>query len=170
MEAEKRAAEQARQRAEAERQQIESSLRRLAETERKAAVPTRQAALAVPKPIEPPSAPVRPAVAAGRDGIYGGEICYGPNPGDPARCFREQAIVQKDKISGQWPGRDPGVTMYLTGDVTATGDVTIHVHGERTDGSHLAVIDLAGTLQNGRIDAKGSFRGGRGVTLNWQKH
>ncbi len=58
----------------------------------------------------------------------------------------------------------------MAGDVAPGGDVTIHMHGERTDGSHLAVIDLAGTLQNGRIDAKGSFRGGRGVTLNWQKN
>ena len=60
--------------------------------------------------------------------------------------------------------------MYLTGDVTPTGDVTIHMHGERADGSRLAVMDLAGTLQNGRIDARGSFRNGRSVTLNWRKN
>ena len=107
---------------------------------------------------------------ADRDGVYRGQICYGPGTADPARCFRAQAVVQRGRISGRWPGREPGVTMYMAGDVAPGGDVTIHMHGERTDGSHLAVIDLAGTLQNGRIDAKGSFRGGRGVTLNWQKN
>ena len=60
--------------------------------------------------------------------------------------------------------------MYLVGDVTPAGDVTIHMHGERADGSHLAVMDLAGTLQDGRLDAKGSFRGGRSVTLDWRKN
>jgi len=128
-------------------------------------------ALAQPKPVDAPPAPVRPPPAGGdRDGIYRGQICYGPSPADPARCFRAQAVLQKDRISGQWPGRDPGVTVYLAGDVSPTGDVTIHMHGERADGSRLAVMDLAGTLQNGQIDAKGSFLRGRSVTLNWRKN
>jgi class 3 adenylate cyclase/flagellar basal body-associated protein FliL len=169
LEAEQRAAEQARQQAEAERRRVEESLRRLAEGQRKTADPAKQVALAPPKPVEAPPAPVRPPSAGGdRDGIYGGQICYGPSPADPARCFRAQAVLQKGRFSGQWPGR-PGVTMYLTGDVTPTGDVTIHMHGKRADGSRGAVMDLAGTLQNGQIDAKGSFLDGRSVTLNWRK-
>jgi hypothetical protein len=60
--------------------------------------------------------------------------------------------------------------MHPAGGIAPGGDVTINMHGERTEGSHLAVIDLAGALQDGRIDAKDSFRDGRSVTLNWQKH
>jgi hypothetical protein len=33
-----------------------------------------------------------------------------------------------------------------------------------------AVSDLIGTVRDGRIDAKGSFHDGRGVTLNWSKN
>jgi class 3 adenylate cyclase len=170
LDAERLAAEQARQQAEAERQQIEKSLRLLADDRRKITDPGRQAAVTPPGPIEPPAASAQRPSAAERDGIYGGEICYGPSSADPTRCFRAQAVVQKGRISGQWPGRDPGVTMYLAGDVATGGEVTMHMHGQRSDGSHLAVIDLAGTLQDGHIDAKGSFRGGRSVTLNWRKH
>jgi hypothetical protein len=46
----------------------------------------------------------------------------------------------------------------------------IHVHGERSDGSRVGVMDLAGTLQDGRIDAKGRFLNGRSVTLNWRRN
>jgi hypothetical protein len=60
--------------------------------------------------------------------------------------------------------------MYLAGDVTPAGDVRIHMHGQRSDGSRLAVMDLAGTLQDGRIDAKGSFLNGRSVTLDWRRN
>jgi hypothetical protein len=54
--------------------------------------------------------------------------------------------------------------MYLAGDVTPAGDVRIHMHRQRSDGSRLAVMDLAGTLQDCRIEAKGSFLNGRSVT------
>jgi class 3 adenylate cyclase/predicted transcriptional regulator len=166
-EAERLAAQTARERADRERQQAEEEMRRLAETERKE---TTTAALVPSKPVEAPPTPVRPPSADERDGVYGGQICYGPGPAVPARCFRAQAIVQKGRITGQWVGRDPNVTMYLAGDVTPAGDVRIHMHGQRSDGSRLAVMDLAGTLQDGRIDAKGSFLNGRSVTLDWRKN
>jgi class 3 adenylate cyclase len=166
-EAERLAAQTARERADRERQQAEEEMRRLAETERKE---TTTAALLPSKPVEAPATPVRPPSADERDGVYGGQICYGPGPAVPARCFRAQAIVQKGRITGQWVGRDPNVTMYLAGDVTPAGDVRIHMHGQRSDGSRLAVIDLAGTLQDGRIDAKGSFLNGRSVTLDWRRN
>ena len=41
---------------------------------------------------------------------------------------------------------------------------------ERADGSSFAVSDMIGTVHDGRIDAKGSFRDGRGVTLSWSKN
>ncbi len=43
------------------------------------------------------------------------------------------------------------------------------MHTKRADGSRFAVIDLVGKLRDGRIDATGSFRNGRSVTLNWRK-
>jgi len=166
-EAERLAAQTAREQADRERQQAEEEMRRLAETERKE---TTTAALLPSKSVEAPATPVRPPSADERDGVYGGQICYGPGPAVPARCFRAQAIVQKGRITGQWVGRDPNVTMYLAGDVTPAGDVRIHLHGQRSDGSRLAVMDLAGTLQDGRIDAKGSFLNGRSVTLDWRRN
>jgi hypothetical protein len=77
--------------------------------------------------------------------------------------------VLGNRISGEWPGRDPGVTIYLGGEIFRTGEVAIHMHSKRADGSSFAVSDLIGTVRDGRIDAKGSFRDGRGVTLNWSK-
>jgi hypothetical protein len=44
------------------------------------------------------------------------------------------------------------------------------MHSKRADGSSFALSDLIGTVHDGRIDAKGSFRDGRGVTLNWSKN
>ena len=96
--------------------------------------------------------------------------CYGPSPSDPARCYRAQAILRQGKVSGQWPGRDAGVTMYLAGDVSTSGNVTIHMHGERGDGSRLAVGDLVGSLREGRLDAAGRFLNGRSITLNWRRN
>ena len=110
------------------------------------------------------------AVASEYDGIYGGRVCYGPSQYDPARCYRAQAAVQHGKVSGQWPGRDQGVTMYLAGDISPSGEVVIHMHGEKSDGSRLAVGDLVGTLREGRIDAAGSFMNGRTITLNWNRN
>jgi hypothetical protein len=72
--------------------------------------------------------------------------------------------------SGSAVNRAGQCILYLAGDVTAAGDVRIHMHGQRSDGSRLAVMDLAGTLQDGRIDAKGSFLNGRSVTLNWRRN
>jgi len=129
-EAERLAAQTAREQADRERQQAEEEMRRLAETERKE---TTTAALLPSKPVVAPATPVRPPSADERDGVYGGQICYGPGPAVPARCFRAQAIVQKGRITGQWVGRDPNVTMYLAGDVTPAGDVRIHMHGQRSD-------------------------------------
>jgi class 3 adenylate cyclase len=183
--AEKRTAEEARQRAEADQQaaeatqqeRIDSESNRLAEANRKGNQAPQLAAVAAPprvapaQPDLPPSAAALPKPASAGDptGVYGGPICFGPGETDPARCFRAQAVVRNKTISGQWPGRTPGATVYLAGDVTRAGDVAIHMHTKRADGSRFAVIDLVGKLRDGRIDATGSFRNGRSVTLNWRK-
>ena len=183
--AEKRAAEEARQRAEADQQaaeatqqkRIDSEANRLAEANRKGNEAPQLAAVAAPPRVAPPqpdlppspAALPKPASAGDPTGVYGGPICFGPGETDPARCFRAQAVVRNRSISGQWPGRIPGATVYLAGDVTRAGDVAIHMHTKRADGSRFAVIDLVGKLRDGRIDATGSFRNGRSVSLNWRK-
>jgi hypothetical protein len=178
--AERQAAETARQKAQAEQQRAEEGRRRLAEAERKSAEAAQLAAAATPapprvaavRPEAPRSPPAGPPTGGAVDssGIYRGQICYGPGSADPARCYNAQAVVQHNQISGQWPGRDPGVTVYLAGHISPSGDVAIHMHGQRTDGSHFGVADLVGTLQEGRIDASGDFLNGRHVTLNWRRN
>jgi hypothetical protein len=42
---------------------------------------------------------------------------------DAARCFRAQATVEQGRIARQWSGREPGVTMMLSGVMSVTGDV-----------------------------------------------
>jgi class 3 adenylate cyclase len=183
--AEKRAAGEARQRAEADQQAAEatqqngigSEANRPAEANRKGNEAPQLAAVTAPPRVAPPQPDLPPSAAALRKpaspgdptGVYGGPICFGPGETDPARCFRAQAVVRKRSISGQWPGRIPGATIYLAGDVTRAGDVAIHMHTKRADGSRFAVIDLVGKLRDGRIDATGSFRNGRSVSLNWRK-
>jgi adenylate cyclase len=104
-------------------------------------------------------------------GLYRGQMCYAAGGAtEPAHCFEAQAVVLGNRISGEWPGRDPGVTIYLAGEISRSAEVAIHMHSKRADGSSFAVCDLVGTVRDGRIDAKGSFRDGRGVTLNWSKN
>lgn len=128
-------------------------------------------------PIPPPAG--SPAVAAtlpntgpaiDATGVYRGPICYSAIAAEPARCYRAQAVLTHNRISGEWPGRGPGVTMYLAGEISRSGDVVIHMHGKRADGSHFATGDLVGTLRDGHITANGNFINGRTVTLNWQKN
>ena len=98
-------------------------------------------------------------------------MCYAAaGATEPAHCFEAQGVVLGDRITGEWPGREPGVTIYLAGEISRAGEVAIHMHSKRADGSSFAVCDLIGTVRDGRIDAKGSFRDGRGVTLNWSKN
>jgi class 3 adenylate cyclase len=178
-EVERQATEAAQQRADAERRRIEKSMRRPTEAEREEnADAAQRVAIATPEvmrtsPVAPRPAQLPATAKSGEtaeaDGLYRGPICYGPGEADPARCFTAQAIVQKGKISGQWPGL-PGVTMYLAGNVSPSGDVTIHMHAKRSDGSHGPVMDLAGTLHDGQLDAEGSWLNGRTVTMNWLKN
>ena len=158
----------------ADQRRIERDARRLARANRKM---TDAEALAAPEAgqVKPQSDQVSGPTAAatpGDDpsGVYRGQMCYAAGGAtEPARCFEAQAVVLGNRISGEWPGRDPGVTIYLGGEIFRTGEVAIHMHSKRADGSSFAVSDLIGTVRDGRIDAKGSFRDGRGVTLNWSK-
>jgi hypothetical protein len=135
----------------------------------KAEAPRQTAPLAQPS-ADP--APAPSAVSAGPyDGVYSGPVCYGETPKEPARCYRAKGTVSGGRITGQWAlGRETGVTMFLSGDVAASGDVKMEMHSQKADGTPLATINLTGTLHNGLIDASGVFRMGRTATLNWHKN
>ncbi len=117
------------------------------------------------------AAAATPAAGAGPfDGTYSGPVCYGKTLIEPARCFSAQGTVRGGKITGQWPiGKEGGLTMFLAGDVSPSGDVKIEMHSETPNGSRIATIDLTGTLHDQALDASGSFRRGRSATLNWHK-
>jgi len=103
------------------------------------------------------------------DGDYGGDICLGPSPnGDPARCFQVKVTVRDGKIVGGWAGRE-GVTVTLAGEVSTTGDVKIEWHAESADGSQFARAALSGAIQNGHLDARGTFGNGRTISVDWAK-
>jgi hypothetical protein len=127
----------------------------------------REPQVAVQTMALPPMAEPIPPLAI--DGLYAGPICYGPAPGDRPRCFRAQATIIHGKIAGRWPGRDPGVTMIMAGEVSTAGEAKIRVEAERSDGSRTAAIDLIGTMKDGRLDATGSFHNGRTTLLNWRE-
>ena len=126
-----------------------------------------------PTPAKPgASAPAaKPAATTNPDdGLYTGPVCYAATANEPQRCFRAEGTLSGSRITGQWPmGHETGITMFLTGDIAPSGDLKIEMHTEKGDGSRVATIDLKGTFQNRRIAANGSFRRGRGVTLNWHK-
>jgi len=185
--AERRAAEQAerqaldlaRQKAEpghawadegARRTRAEEEARRSADAERKRADARQEFAAVTPHPTPAPPAAPGPSASVGLDGIYSGPVCFGAAGTAPARCFRGQATVSQGKIAGEWPNPNTAGTTYLTGEVSASGDVKIEIHADAPDGTRASAAELAGTLRDGRLDATGSFRNGRTASLDWHKH
>ena len=157
-----------------DQRRIERDARRLARANRKMSDAEAPAAPEVGQ-VKPQSDQVGGAAAAtpspDPSGVYRGQMCYAAGGAtEPARCFETQAVVLGNRITGEWPGREPGVTIYLAGEISRSDEVAIHMHSKRADGSSFAVSDLIGTVRDGRIDAKGSFHDGRGVTLNWNKN
>ena len=117
-----------------------------------------------------PAAPRKSASPSRYDGIYSGQVCYGQTPQDPRRCYRAEGTVRRGKITGQWlVAPEAGITMFLKGDLDASGGVTIQMHSQKPDGSAVATINLTGTLHDQTIDASGSFLRGRPASLNWRK-
>jgi class 3 adenylate cyclase len=170
----KQAVEEAQRRAnvalrkEDERRRTEAEARRLTSEQQKRA---EAAPLAVPQTQQPANAvSVPPATAASIDGVYAGPVCYGTSPTDPARCYRAEATVREGKITGEWHGRDPGVTVKLAGDVSTSGEVRMEMRAQRSDGSLFARSTLSGTIQNGHLDASGFFFSGRTTTVNWTRN
>jgi class 3 adenylate cyclase len=125
----------------------------------------------VPAQSTPALAAGASAVRAGPyDGVYSGQVCYGETRRESERCFHSEGTVRGDKITGQWlVAPEAGITMFLKGDVAASGDVTIEMHSKKADGSPVATINLTGTLHDRAIEASGSFLRGRPATLNWRE-
>jgi hypothetical protein len=145
------------------------------------ATPTAPVAAPAPSSATPPSSAAATASASPSattpnpapgmaEGTYGGQVCFGPGPAEGARCFRAQATVQQGRITGQWPGNDPSVTMHLEGTVQPTGVVSIQMHADAADGKRRATINLTGTLRDGKLDATGAFLNGRSASMNWSKN
>jgi class 3 adenylate cyclase len=104
------------------------------------------------------------------DGLYAGPICYGPSRAEGARCYRAEGVLAGGKLTGQWRGREPVATVSLAGEVQASGAVQIEMHGDEADGTRRATMRLAGSLRDGRLQAKGFIEeGGRTVTLDWER-
>jgi adenylate cyclase len=123
---------------------------------------------ALPPPSQSVVVAETPSVSGGEE-IYGGPICYGPSPNDSARCFRARGALIGNRISGRWPGRNPGTTVTLAGEVTSSGEVTIQMHAELEDGASLFTLNLTGTLEDGKLMANGNFKNGRTATLMWRR-
>ena len=60
------------------------------------------------------------------------------------------------------------VAFVADGEVSA-GRAVVHLSAEQSDGSRTPFLDLDGQLEDGRLDAVGSFADGRTATLNWRK-
>jgi class 3 adenylate cyclase len=105
------------------------------------------------------------------DGIYLGQVCYGPAPNnvDPARCYSAQATLTQGKMTGEWSGRDAGLVMHLDGELGKAGSLTLRLHGEAPNGRR-TLANLTGTVQDGHLNAAGAFVNGRTVVINWQKN
>jgi class 3 adenylate cyclase len=128
-------------------------------------------ATVTPAAVETPASTAQAVRMKGStDGVYAGPICLGQGPADGPRCFRAQATVENGRISGQWPARDPSITMHLEGEVLPTGAVTIHLHADEANGRRRANANLTGTLHDGKLDATGTFLNGRSASLNWSKN
>lgn len=143
----------------------------VARVEAKTAAAVPPSALRAPLPNANVAAATPPVKVGKYDGTYGGQICYGETKTEPHRCYHAEGTITGSKIVSHWTmGREKKVNMFLDGQITKSGDLTIEIETRReADGSKLATIDLTGTLRGGLIDASGAFRKGRAATLNWHK-
>jgi len=108
--------------------------------------------------------PTPPVAAGSPDGVYAGPLCYGPIANEPARCCQAEVTIRDRTIVGEWRGRD-GVAVKVVGEVSTSGEVKMEMHAERMDGSVFGRANLSGTVENGRLEANGSFLNGRTVSF-----
>jgi class 3 adenylate cyclase len=116
-------------------------------------------------PAKPPYPSARPGHF---DGLYSGPVCYGKTPKLPVSCYPGRGTVRGNRITGKWPmSNEPGVTMFLEGEVSPSGEVIIMMHSDRADGTRVTTINLSGRLHDGLLEAEGKFLKGRPANLNW---
>ena len=114
-----------------------------------------------------------PVLSAVLEGVYSGPVCFEPTAGDRGprdqpRCIRAQGTVRDGQITGEWPAREPGSKIKMTGEVSPAGAVKLEMRIENSTGGPAAAISMTGTLRDGRLDAAGSFRNGRKAYLTWR--
>ena len=107
--------------------------------------------------------------ASGPEEAYAGQVCFGPAPDDEARCFQAQALLHGGRLLGQWSSGASDGTMLVSGEVAPDGTVKIVMRSDSADHTQQFIIDLAGTLKDGNLDATGSFRNGRSASLTWRR-
>jgi hypothetical protein len=107
--------------------------------------------------------------ASGPEEAYEGQVCFGPAPDDQARCFQARAMLHGGRLLGQWSSGTTDGTMLVSGEVAPDGAVKIVMRSESADRTRQFIIDLAGTLKDGKLDATGSFRNGRAASLTWRR-
>ena len=90
---------------------------------------------------------------------------------DLCLSFLGLGLSSWSKVAGKLlMGKESGVVMNLTGNITPSGEVEIGMHSKAADGTVLNNIFLTGTIQDGLMTAKGAFQMGRKVTLDWHKN
>lgn len=159
----------------------------------KSATPQRQSSVNTAPPVKPKAAATvtagKPALPAGDpkpvikshapapasnthlgryDGLYSGPVCYGETRDLPAHCYRAEGTIHGGKITGSWPmANEADVTMFLEGEIAPTGDVTLFMHSDRSNGTRVTTINLTGTVQGGMLEADGKFLRGRSANIKW---
>jgi class 3 adenylate cyclase len=128
-----------------------------------------QAAVALAVQQEAARAAAASLPAGGAEEAYDGQVCFGPAPDDNARCFHAQATLHGGRLLGQWASGTTDGTMLVSGEVAPDGSVKIVMRSESADHTQKYIIDLAGTLRDGKLDATGSFRNGRAASLSWRR-
>jgi class 3 adenylate cyclase len=142
----------------------------VAEAKPQPPVPDRAAEKETKSTAETGDAP--PLNPARFNGVYSGSICYAETKKEPLHCYHAQGNIRDAIISGEWfMGPAKKVRSTMAGRVLRSGGVRIQIETRNIDDdTKLATITLAGALKGGLIDASGSFRNGRPVTLNWHKN
>ncbi len=107
--------------------------------------------------------------AGGTEETYDGQVCFGPAPDEQARCFHAQATLHGGRLLGQWSSGNSDGTVLVSGEVAPDGTVKIVMRSESADHTRQSIIDLTGTLRDGKLDATGSFRNGRTASLTWKR-
>jgi len=129
-----------------------------------------KAAVASPAMASPAASPTSTASPGAYDGVFEGPVCFEETPKEARRCFHGLGVVKGNEIKGQWPmGQNTGVTMFLQGEVSSSGEIKMEMHSEKSDGSRIITADFTGSIQERHLDATGKLRMGRPATLHWHK-